>query len=265
MDENVASPRSGLYYSLRRLSREKRATVVAIFAFYREIEDITLNYEEITIAHIKLNWWRDEVIKIKDAEPSHPIARDLKHTLGSINPLRLIELIDGLEQNLALPQFERFEDVMIHFMRTAGARELLIADVLQKDSVISADIIYQLAFVIEFVHYLQHLHRYVKRGLIYFSQDELAKFDVIDVMFHQYKTTPNIRNLLECQAEKVNRFFQKASSDLSDNSRSQLANIIIRCQMAMAILKEIQASDFKVLENFINITPLRYWWIAWRF
>ena len=262
-EEKAAIPGSNAYFSTRRLKAPYYEAIVAILAFYKEIEDITLLQTDPVIAHAKLNWWRDEVIKIQDGEPSHPVALALQQVLKpfSVSPLRLIGLIEGLEQNLTLPTFEKFEDVVIHIMRTAGIREILIAEILQKESSVPTETIYQFALVIELVNYLQNLRHYVRRGIFYFSEDELKQFGVQKELLQNFKTTPEIVKLLEFQAEKIRRAYDKA---MEIKESMELKNLIIRSKVALAVLKTLQSENYRVLENFINITPLRCWWITWR-
>lgn len=256
--DKAAPKGSALYFSVRKLAPSHRDAIVGIFAFYHEIEQVTMMYEDVNTAHLKLNWWRDQVIRIQDEKPSHPVAIFLQETLAvvKVSPLRLIEIIDGLEQNITAPVFPKFEDVVIHIMRTAGVRESLVADVLQAD--VSQEVIYQAALVIELVHYIQHLHRYVRKDLIYFSQEELQKFHVAEADFREFVTTENIQNLLQFQIDKVQRAYQKVMTP----NRKQLSNILTRCKLALVILQMIEAENFKVLENFIDITPLRKWWVV---
>ena len=255
---------SSLYFSVRKLKPNVREAVTAVMAFYKEIEDITLNYKDLTVAQAKLHWWRNEVIKIQDGKPDHPIALKLQHCLRllHISPLRFMDMIDGLEQNLAFLRFEKFEDVVIHIMRTAGKRELLIADILLGKEQVETEVIYQFALVIELTHYIQHLRRYVQCGLIYFSEDELQTYQVAEMQLQNYVTTDAIRQLLAFQAEKIERSYFKAQQSLSPQTSLLLSNLIIRSKIARANLKEIAKANYTVLESFIRITPLRCWWIA---
>lgn len=260
--QKAAPPGSMLYFSVRKLAREEQDAVVAIFAFYREIEDITLNFTDPALAQIKLNWWRDEVIHIQDATPSHPVAVMLQESLQrfSLAPMRLLAMIDGLEQNLTQPVFAVFSDVVVHVMRTAGERELLIADVLRARELVDPEWVYQLTLVVELVYYLQHLRGYVRRDLIYFSQEELAQFQVSAGMLREFVTTPSIRELLACQAEKIERSYAL----MIGKESVALKNLQLRSRMALAVLRAMRDERFDVLEKFINVTPLRYWWVAFK-
>ncbi len=260
--QKAAPPTSALYYSLRKLELQQRDAVVAIYAFYKELEDILFECNDLQVAQAKFNWWCQELIKPK---PDHPAAIVLQKIIPqfSLPVLKFIEMIDGVEQSLSFATFVDFSEVVVHWMRTAGVRELLIADVLQKKERVSPETIYQFMLVIELVNYIQHLRAYVQRGLIYFSEDELKQFQVTPLSLRQSKTTPEIRNLLQFQAEKILRAYGTAKSALTPQSKSELMNFIARSEIALQTLKQIQADNFCVLENFIDLTPLKKWWIVW--
>src|SRR5215211_3572038 len=90
-----------LYFSTQTHTRAERQIIKSIYAFYKEIENITLNYTDIHIAHIKLQWWRGEVIKIQEGAASHPLTKQLPASVTQA----LLEIIEGLEQNLTCPEF----------------------------------------------------------------------------------------------------------------------------------------------------------------
>jgi phytoene synthase len=263
--EKVASLNSALYYSLRKLSLKQRNQVVAIHAFYREIEDIILECENHELALIKFNWWRGEVAKLTEKKSDHPVLILLQDNSNDLEKIqdRLFNIIDGFEQNAISSTFKTFEEVVVHWMRTAGERELVLNEIIVREEIISEEILYQLMLVIEIVYYVQHLRFYLRHDLIYFSLDELQQFIVTQAMLKEYVTTPQIKKLLEFQVEKVDRAYARIK-ELSSKQRKALSHFIIRCEIARATLREIQRSDFRVLENLIVLTPLRYAWIAFR-
>jgi len=262
--EKAAPVGSTFYYSVKNLKVPERDVIVAITAFYKELDAIIFSYTDIGVARAQFNFWRDEVIKLTEGKPEHPVSIALQKSAQSFSlpTFRLIELIDGVEENLSFSCFDSFEDVVIALMRTAGVRELLIAEVFHFSE---KEVVYQLMLVIELVNFMQNLRRFVSRGLIYFSKDELLRCRVTESAVLAVKTTPEIKNLLRGQAEKVERAYLKAQELLSPASRSGLSSLLIRADIARALCKEIAASDFRVMEEFIDLTPLRKWWISRKF
>lgn len=260
-NQKIAKPGSPFYYSVRKLPLPQRNAIVAIAAFYQEIDEVVIDCHDVGIAYAKLNWWRGEVAKLNGGQPEHPVMLALQKWF-KLSPQKLVNIIDGVEQSLNSSPFLNFEDLTLHIMATAGIREVLISEAMPQDETISIEIIYQLTLVIELIQHIQYLHRYVKQGLIYFAADELTKFNVSLSLLQTYKTNDDIRNLLQYQSEKAERAYNNAKTILTPKMRKQLISLIIRCEIALTVLREIRAEKFSVLENLINITPIRCWWIA---
>ncbi len=264
-----AAPRtSGLYYSLRGLTASERDCVVAIHAFYQELEEILFECQDHQLVMIKFSWWHAEVLKLTVDTPEHPVLQFLlasvKHDNGSLAQLqeKLLAMIDGFEQAVVPEPFATFEEVTVHYMRTAGERELALQVVLQTQ--LATETLFQAMLVIELLHYMQHLRRYVRRGLIYFAADEMQSSGVSVEKLAALQTTPESQKLLQLQAEKIDRAGVAFMNGLTESEREKASHLMIRCQIAKAILAEIKNEEYSVLENYISLTPLRYWWIAWR-
>ena len=261
--DKVARPDSALYYSLRGLKKNQRDCVVAIHAFYHEIQDILLECENHELALIKLNWWRGEVDKLTNGQSDHPVLILLQKNAVDLLKVqqRLLKMIDGFEQNAISSHFETVEEVVVHWMRTAGERELLLLEQLQRDEMISPEVIYQLMLMVEIVNHVQHLRKFLRHDCLYFSMDELQQFHVTRAMLNEHVTTDSIKELLQDQFEKMQRAYE-AVNQLSKRQRALLSHLLIRCHIARATMVEIQKSDFRVLEQLVTLTPLRYWWIG---
>ncbi|GEM_PF-3524766 len=257
--DKVAKPGSELFYATKKIPSEKRDAVIALHAFYQEIESIALNTD--TLAPTKLNWWRGEIIKIQDGKPDHPVAIFLQNALPnfSLYTARVLEIIDAWEYALSVILFEKFEDVMTHIIRTAGAREAMIAEILQNQNV-STENIYSFSFIIEMTHYIQHLHSYVREEIFYFSEDELQRFQVTAQELQKYKTTENIKTLLLFQIEKIKNAYEKNAITKPKTIYEKYMKS--RLKVALAVLQAIESSNYSTLENFIDITPLKKWWLS---
>jgi phytoene synthase len=261
--EKIAAEGSPLYYSIKKVRPEKRDALIIIEAFYQELEDVLLKSSDPDVAHQQLNWWRSEIIKIPQGLACHPVTRAMSD--AGLNDVQVyFDIIDGIEQTLAFQSFDTFEDLVVHMMRTGGARELLLIDLLELSEKIPEEIIYQFSMVIELVKYIQCLRHYTRRGLMMFPRDELQKFQVSTELLYAFKTTPEIKNFLTSQVEKITSAYQQANHALTPLMRDQLKHLRARCDLSLATLREIQQSGFTVLENFIQLTPLKMWWVAYR-
>ncbi len=236
--EKVLIPGSIFYFAIKRLPQNQRDKVIAVQAFYQEIETTIFQFTDMSVIEARLNWWREQIFKIMQQTPDHPVALFLQQQKVEVE--MLLAIIDGLEQNLYHQSFKNFADVITYLQSSTGLRETLLgcADESAK-------------LIIAWSHYIQNLHRYVQKEMLWFPDEELDQFKVKLNDFFAYKTTPEIRALLRFQIEKMNRL----QCDVSGFHLS-------RVKYANAVMQEIANSDFMVLESFIDLTPLRKWWVA---
>ncbi|MFU8797781.1 MAG: squalene/phytoene synthase family protein [Gammaproteobacteria bacterium] len=75
-EEKTAPTGSTLYYSILFSSPEIRAAMTALHAFYQELDRICSG--DPHIAHQRLAWWHDEIIRLAENTPRHPITQTLQ-------------------------------------------------------------------------------------------------------------------------------------------------------------------------------------------
>ena len=76
---------SSFYYSFLFLEENKKKAIMALYAFCREVDDITDNGLSNEIAYTKIIWWKKEIINLYKNNPSHPITKALLPHLKSFN------------------------------------------------------------------------------------------------------------------------------------------------------------------------------------
>jgi len=253
----IILPGSATYYSLSGLPSNQRTAISAILIFYQEIKSALTASPDPTIVQAKLNWWRSEIAKLSLGQPSHPVVLMLQKSLQefAISPQSFVDLIDALAFELTLPEFATFQDMLDHLKRTAVQRDFCIARVLSQDRKPFEK--FTLAY--ELIDQIQNLHRDMQKHLLYFSAAEVQEFGVD---FHADKTTDALRQLLTQRAERARVLHQEALQGLPSEDRRVYRYFILRNKLALATLDEIQKSGFPVLEKYITLTPLRYWWLA---
>jgi phytoene synthase len=262
--QKAAAPGSAFFYSISKLPNAQRDTIAALAALYQELNDIAYECHEAALARVKFAWWRNEIANCQTNKSDHPVILTLQKHLETFKlaPQRLIDLLDGIEQNLNLSPFKTFEEVTLHIIHTAGLLELLIAHVQAQTETISSEIIYSLALVTTLTEHIQYLHRDSQRGLVYLADDECEQNAVTKTMLHAKKVTPELKKLLAFQHEKIERAYTNARTDMRNDEKHYCASLLIRAEIARAIFKKIAANGYQVLESHYILTPLRLWWIT---
>ena len=96
--EKCAKSGSSFYYSFLFLPLQRRRAIMALYAFCREVDDVVDECNDAAIASTKLTWWRQEIERVANGQPQHPVGLALKGLDKSINlpKEQLLEIIDGM-------------------------------------------------------------------------------------------------------------------------------------------------------------------------
>jgi phytoene synthase len=262
--QKVAASGSAFFYSISKLPNAQRDAIAALAALYQELNDIAYECHDASLARVKFAWWRNEIANCQTNKSDHPVILTLQKHLETFKlaPQRLVDLLDGIEQNLNLSPFKTFEEVTLHIIHTAGLLELLIAHVQAQTETISSEIIYSLALVTTLTEHIQCLHRDSQRGLVYLADDEREQHAVTEAMLHAKKVTPELKKLLAFQHEKIERAYSKALKEIHADEKLYCTSLMIRVEIARAILRKIAANGYQVLETHFTLAPIRIWWIT---
>ena len=78
------------------------------------------------------------------------------------------------------------------------------------------------------------------------------------------QTTERVRQLFAFQAERIQEYHRRALDSLPAVDRLDQCPLLVRLELAMALLAEIAEEGYRLLEQHTRMTPLRKLWLAWR-
>jgi phytoene synthase len=103
-----------------------------------------------------------------------------------------------------------------------------------------------------------------RRGRIYLPVAEMQQFDIKAQEILNRNYSPRFTELMRFQAERAHRTYDAAYARLGEADRRAQKPGLMMGNIYRALLREIEADDFKVLHQRISLTPLRKLWIAMR-
>lgn len=253
--ENKVAPRgSSFYYSIRSLSSSKREAIIAIKAFYIELLDCLYDCQEVSLARIRLQWWRDEIDRAYTQQASHPVAVVLTRISQQIDKKQFYEIINGIESYLDHPIFETQQELFHFLSRTVGLREWIIAQIIgPKDYKIETFL--QFGAGIETIHHLRNLHYLIQKGFFFFPQTSLDNSSCSLEELAKLRMTPPIQSFVEQQAKQAKNYLQ---------NKINLPYFSPYQQLMLALINDIELDHYQVLQHYIKINPIRKLWISWR-
>lgn len=262
----VAKSGSSFYYSFLFLSPEKYQAIIPIYAFCREVDDIVDDCQTPEIAEQKLAWWHTEVQALFSGKPTHPITKAL---LPHIKPYQLHqhlfeEILNGMLMDLKYQGYETFDDLKLYCHCVASAVGLLVAQVFGYTDNKTLDYAKHLGIALQLVNIIRDIGEDADRGRIYIPAEDLRRFKVNPNDIFDKKYSDAFEACMVFQATRAREYHQNALLTLPANDAPDQRAGLIMATIYFTLLKEIQQSRFKVLEQRFSLTPIRKLWVAWK-
>lgn len=257
---------SSFYYAFRFLAAPRRRAVTALYAFCREVDDVVDDYTELAVAQTKLDWWRSEVERLFAGQPQHPVTRALTPALEEFDLAReyFVEILDGMEMDLAHQGYESYRELRLYCYRVAGVVGLLSAQIFGYQHHSTTRYASELGIALQLINILRDVREDARRGRVYLPAEALERYRVPLQDLTVDTTSSALGTLLQEHAELARQTYSGALTRLPEVDRFRQTPGLIMGQIYLTLLDEMEADGLQVLEHRVRLTPLRKLWIAWR-
>ncbi len=264
--DKCAASGSAFYYSALFLPVERRRASMALYAFYREVEDVVDECHDVSIASTKLNWWRQEIDRVATGNPTHPVGLALKAVCGqfSLPKEQLLEIVDGMEMDLQQTRYLDFKGLSLYCYRVASVLALLSAGIYGSTDRQTQKYAHDLGMAFQLTNIIRNVGNDARRGRIYIPMDELKQFNVPAADILNAKYSDNFTALMKFQTERAEKYYAQAFAQLPTVDRKNQRPGLIMAKINRTLLDEIRHDNFQVLHQRIELTPVRKIWIAWK-
>ncbi len=269
MNNKQLAPRgSNFYYAFLFLPPAKRAALLSVYAFCREVDDIVDECSDQTVAKQKLAWWQTEVERIYTGEAQHPIAKALIPIVAEYNLSKvwLDEILQGMTMDLQYQGYQTIEDLNVYCHCVASTVGMLSASIFGYKHAGTLEYAKKLGLAFQLINIIRDIGEDARRGRIYLPEEDLAAFDISprEILSLELSKPSKFPELLQKYANLAREYYTAALNLLAPDDRAAQRSGLIMAQIYFCILDEIEQSNFAVLNQKITITPLRKLWIAWR-
>ena len=262
--DKCAKSGSSFYYSFLFLPPERRRAIMALYAFCREVDDVVDECHDISLAGAKLAWWRQEVNRVEEGQPQHPVTRALKEISPDIHLPKelLLEIIDGMEMDLQQSRYLDFKGLSLYCYRVASVVGLLSAEIFGYQDRQTLKYAHDLGMAFQLTNIIRDIGEDARRGRIYIPMDELRQFNVpaADILNARY--SDNFTALMQFQAERAEKYYEQAFAQLPAIDRKAQRPGLIMAAIYRTLLDEIRRDNFQVLHQRISLPPMRKLWLA---
>ena len=266
VQQKAAASGSSFYYAFLFLPREQRAAITAFYAFCREVDDVVDDAVDPGVAATKLAWWQKEVQQAFAGQPSHPVMLALMpHTTAfGITAQQLLAVVEGCQMDLQQTRYLDWPGLQRYCHLVAGVVGEVSARIFGQTQDATIAYAHKLGLAFQMTNIIRDVGEDAMRGRIYLPIDELQRFEVKaqDLLQRQY--SERFTALMRFQAERAHALYDEALALLPAADRRSQKPGLMMASIYRTLLREIEASDFQVLQQRIALTPLRKFWLAWK-
>lgn len=262
--EKAASSGSSFYYSFLFLSKPRRRAITALYAFCREVDDVVDDNRTPEVGRAKLQWWKEEIDRLYQNNPQHPITRALQTPISNYDLPQeyFLEIIDGMEMDLEQQRYATFKELSLYCYRVASVVGLLSAEIFGYRDRHTLKYARDLGMAFQLTNILRDVGEDARRGRIYLPQEDLQRFGVQEQDLLQGRETPEFYQLMAFETERAREFYRRAHDALPDiDRRSQRAGLIMST-IYQRQLDELEKDGFHSLTRRISLTTLAKLWLA---
>ncbi len=263
--EKAASSGSSFYYSFLFLPKANRQAITALYAFCREVDDIADDCKDISVARIKLAWWRTEIAHLYAGKPQHPVSKALAEAIERyhLDEELFLEIIDGMEMDLDQNRYADFKQLQLYCYRVASVVGLLSVQIFGFKDRKTLKYAHDLGMALQLTNIIRDVGEDARRNRIYLPLDELKKFGVTEAEILNSQSSDRTQALLEFQIERAETFYDRALLELPLEDRKTQRTGLMMAAIYRTLLREIKADNpIQVLNARISLPPLRKFWLA---
>lgn len=249
----AAEPGTNLYYATLHYAPDTRRKLFCLHAFGNELSGIITECTDPGVARMKLAWWHEEVQRLFNKQPRHPVTKELMYSLNNMENMKqfFIKLINFYDQQVNFQQPDTYSELMDFLRQGQGLLWKHSADICNYQHPLTVDMVCELGCQFTYFQILQNIP---------FNEQMNRHYCPIE----EVKSTNDKNELYAVQIERINEELEKTSDKLPAVDRKSQQHAIIMAKIICAICKEIAQSGYRLTEQRITLTPLRKFWISWR-
>jgi phytoene synthase len=264
---NRAAPAGSMrYFALLFTPADKRDAVTALYVIDAEIRESAQSANH-DVAHTRLQWWRQEVDRLVNANAQHPATKILGNLPGVDRRqfARLHELIVAADMDLARMTYLNAKELRAYSARSGGTVQELVAIVMTPgatDATLKAA--NRFGVGIRQTEMLRDVRQDAYDGRLYLPLEELQRHSVSIDDLRSKDISEKVRAALRDFRASTLPDLIDPGTDLEPAAKAYLRPVFVLAALHRRLLDRIAGSNYEVATQRIELGPVEKPWIAWR-
>ena len=258
--QNITKSRAkNFYFGIRLLPKVKRDSLCAVYAFFRESDDISDDEKRVNRRQ-QLYEWKSLVRKSKSERTNtNPILPAFYDTLTkySIPPTYFEELLDGTLSDLTVSRYQNFDELYSYCYRVASTVGLVCLHIFGFDG---SDIALKQAEERGIAFQLTNILRDVKedgeRGRIYLPLSDFSSFGITEADFLTGAESESMKEFLKFQIERAYRYYDSSAPLASRVDPESRPSLQAMTQIYRTLLGKVDTLGTDIFKQRASLSKL---------
>jgi phytoene synthase len=243
-----------------------RTAIAALFALEAELRAVVRARVDHGVTHLKLQWWKDELQRLQQGAPRHPMVQALAHALpeaaAAVKPLQ--EFVASLEFEFACATCEDETELDAYLALADGLCRAVAFTLGRAHEQRLEPLARAAGQAIRGIEIIRDLRQDAMDGRIHLPLSWLAEHQLSHVELRAEDAGDGARRCLQRLADRSRRQVATALSGLDEAAAADLRGLRVLVGLHAALLDRIERERFRVGGHRIALGPAASLWTAWR-
>jgi 15-cis-phytoene synthase len=241
-----------------------RDVIAALFLIEAELRDTARAPHEV--AHIRLQWWREEIDRLIAHKAQHPATRVLQAAARPDSDFKVLhEVALSAAQELANATYETDAELNQYLRGGLGGLFTLAAQHLSNAATAQLfDAASQLGAFIRQVEITRDLRQDFHHGRLFLP---LANLDELNIEYQALQSDEwpdSFVQLLKTRSKQQLAAYQTLRQGLLSSEKQALRPLLVLSELHARMLQIIACNPALHLRQRVELSPIRKLWTAWR-
>ena len=247
------------FLATKLLPPAKRPFVHALYGFARYadeiVDDLASTLSENEKADALKNWGNEVLANIKSGKSNDHIGAALVDTVNRFSiPISYFEaFLHSMTMDLTVTEYHTYEDLYEYVYGSAaviGLQMVPILGTVSKQAMAEANIAAEkLGIAFQLANFIRDIGEDLTRGRVYLPVTELQSHGVTREMLEARIVTPQIKNALKEQIQRVRRLQAEAKVGINLLSAESRACIEAASELYCGIVDEVEKIDYQIFDK----------------
>ena len=247
------------FLATKLLPPAKRPFVHALYGFARYadeiVDDLASTLSENEKADALKNWGNEVLANIKSGKSNDHIGAALVDTVNRFSiPISYFEaFLHSMTMDLTVTEYHTYEDLYEYVYGSAaviGLQMVPILGTISKQSMTEANIAAEkLGTAFQLANFIRDIGEDLTRGRVYLPVTELQSHGVTREMLEARIVTPQIKNALKEQIQRVRSLQAEAKVGINLLSAESRACIEAASELYCGIVDEVEKIDYQIFDK----------------